>query len=90
MLLDPATGQLTIQARLHQLAGATVLHLHQGRAGMTGPIIATLALMGEAHARGSVMLTPAQVEELLTSLRTFYLDIHTTAFPNGAVRGQLL
>ncbi|MFJ2008622.1 CHRD domain-containing protein [Streptomyces chartreusis] len=69
-------------------------HIHQGAKGKNGDVKVPLfgsAMPDTVHsAAGQVAITDAK---LATSLRTdpsdFYVNLHSTEFPGGAVRGQL-
>lgn len=100
---DPdATGTATLRLRRGQgrlcftlnaanltlpAAGA---HIHRGTADETGPIVVPLrAPAAGGTARGCVAVSRALVRELLSAPTQFYVNVHTTEFPGGAIRGQL-
>jgi CHRD domain len=100
---DPVgTGTATIRARAGQgqvcwsfqvrnitlpAAGA---HIHRGAAGVAGPIVVPLTAPGAGGtSRGCVTASRATVASILRSPAGFYVNVHTTDFPGGAVRGQL-
>jgi len=77
----------------------TRAHIHKAAAGVNGPIhwdfleagnpVASVGgqpsqLRGVARAR-----TAAQLADLLANPSSYYVNVHSTAFPGGAVRGQL-
>lgn len=72
-------------------ADPTAAHLHQGAAGASGPV--ALTLLTPPNGGPSLGCYDAG-EALISSIRTapgdFYLNVHTAAFPSGAVRGQLI
>lgn len=75
------------------------LHVHQGAAGAGGPVVldAGLAPTTDTDGRGrlvfKVPVTRAATLEVLRSIRDdptgYYLDLHTSDHPDGALRGQL-
>lgn len=78
----------------------TGAHLHRGAAGENGPAIATLfsdAMLAERHVQvrgmGEIARVVAQTE-LIQLLREapgeFYVNVHSTGDPRGALRGRLL
>jgi CHRD domain len=58
-------------------------HIHQAPAGVAGPIV---IFFGAALSGSTV---DADVDSVLANPANFYVDVHNTAFPGGAVRGQL-
>jgi hypothetical protein len=71
---------------------ATAAHIHEGAAGVVGvvPVVDLGALDAEGSAQGCVT---GVERKLIKAIRKhpaqFYVDVHTTEFPDGAVRGQL-
>ncbi len=106
---NPLTGEITggsfgFTANANLPPGSTVvgLHIHQGVAGVNGPIV----LDSRISATNSVPLTtgvgtitaetPITTAAQLTAFRGvvanptgFYINLHTTANPAGVIRGQL-
>lgn len=77
----------------------TRAHIHKGAAGINGPIhwdfleagvpVATIGdqpatLRGVARPRATAVL-----EDLLANPDQYYVNVHSTVFPGGAMRGQL-
>jgi CHRD domain len=74
---------------LGQLTGA---HVHRGNAGENGPIVIPLALPSGGDPGTSsecVTANTALLQEILRRPSQFYVNVHTTAFPGGAIRDQL-
>jgi hypothetical protein len=38
---------------------------------------------------GTVLIDPADASAIIANPQNYYVEVHTTAFPNRAVRGQL-
>lgn len=83
-----AFGQMTLIGFVPSMA-----HLHRGPAGTNGPVIHDFAKDSAAKlpetftSNGFFTLNEADSKLLLTE--GLYLNAHSTAFPNGQVRGQL-
>jgi CHRD domain len=70
---------------------AVAAHVHEAARGANGPIVIPLKPPG-ARGRSQACvadLDPALLARLVSQPRQFYVNVHTSAFPNGAVRGQL-
>jgi hypothetical protein len=74
------------------LAGAPGIHIHgPAPAGETAPIVQPLELTGAevgVIAQGT-FTNPDLVAAALANPELFYVNVHTTACPGGAIRGQL-
>jgi hypothetical protein len=71
----------------HTVTNPTAAHIHPGVAGVNGPILFDL---GDPTSPIVVTWnpTPAEVAELFTE--GFYVNVHSAAFPDGEIRGQML
>jgi hypothetical protein len=90
MIFDTATNQINWLIT-HNVANATVAHFHgNGFPGIAAPILIDIgALSGGVTSPmvGSTTLTPTQASDLLAG--RWYVNIHSTTFPGGEIRGQL-
>lgn len=85
------------EARLcFQLAVANILlpatgaHVHVGAAGVNGPIVVPLTPPGvTGMSAGCVNTSRVLVGQILANPAGYYVNVHTTDFPAGAIRGQL-
>ena len=71
----------------------TAAHIHAGVRGVDGPVVVPLFTsprLAGGFASGTVTVAdPTVLAALQSDPSGFYTDLHTTAFPDGAVRGQL-
>lgn len=66
-------------------------HIHKGAVGVAGAVIFPLGsamLTSPISFTSSVALTDAQQADLMANL--YYVNFHSTAFPGGEIRGQLM
>jgi CHRD domain len=73
---------------------ATLAHIHEGAAGINGPIQVILSPPTPALETGATSSDCVPVDAvLLNNIRQnptgFYVNVHNDAYPDGAVRGQL-
>jgi len=74
---------------LQGLDTITAAHIHQGARGVDGPPVLTLKRANEGGFKGCES-APEWVQNAVESNFTgYYVNVHTTAYPNGAIRGQL-
>ncbi|MEN9252436.1 MAG: CHRD domain-containing protein [Thermostichales cyanobacterium BF4_bins_65] len=68
-------------------------HVHEGAAGTNGPVAFSLLVTPDATGRNGTFslvaqdLTQEQIEEFREGL--YYVNIHTTTFNSGELRGQI-
>jgi len=67
----------------------TAAHVHQGATGVAGPVVVTLPTPTFNTSRGCVDIDPALYASIAANPAAFYVNVHTEAFPSGALRGQL-
>ena len=101
---DPVgTGSATIRARrgqgqvcfalnVHDITlPAAGAHVHKAAAGASGPIVVQLVAPGTSGAAsGCVPASRAVVAGMLASPSGYYVNVHTTDYAAGAIRGQLV
>lgn len=81
-------GALCFQLHVRNIKlPATDAHIHRGST--TEIVVPLTAPDALGKARGCVNVSRALVEEVLTTPSAFYVNVHTTDFPDGAVRGNL-
>jgi hypothetical protein len=81
-----------------RISAPTAAHIHDGRAGVAGPVVVLFLEPGTNAASlpgtlssvaGCVGVDPAVARKIAASPRDFYVNIHTADFGPGAIRGQL-
>lgn len=70
---------------------ATGAHIHQGEAGVAGDIVVPFEAPGEdGTASGCVSeVDPNLIADIIANPAGYYVNVHTSDFPAGAIRGQL-
>lgn len=73
------------------LTNPTAAHIHSGVFGVAGPIVVPLnPTFGAGCATGSVAgVSSTLIDQILANPSAFYVNVHSTEFQDGAVRGQL-
>lgn len=83
--------RICYEVRIRHVPNATMAHIHEGRAGRSGaPVLPLKKGVGDARSfEGCSLASRALQYQLANHPRRFYVNVHSTAFPNGAIRGQL-
>ena len=72
----------------------TAAHIHRGIAGASGPIVVlanntSFPNLGASSATGCAAVDPTLAQEIMDTPSNFYVNVHTSDFGAGAIRGQL-
>jgi hypothetical protein len=88
--LRAGQGQVCYQLAASNLPPAAAAHIHRANAGSSGPVVVPLKTPNAAgKASGCVTAARTLVNAILASPASYYANVHTAEFPNGAIRGQL-
>ena len=82
---------ITYSILVNGIATPTVAHIHRGAFGVAGSVVVDLnPTFGGGCTSGTVMNVDATlIGQILANPSDFYVNVHSTEFANGAVRGQL-
>jgi CHRD domain len=93
--LNQGQGEVCFDLAWAGIDGTVVAaHIHAAPAGIAGPVVVPLftdvALAGTDSATGCVSgVSEALIKDIRQNPENYYVNIHSTVFPAGAVRGQL-
>jgi len=89
VVADSATKTMVASVATSGITG-TAAHIHEGAVGVAGPVIFPLTetTPGSGKWGTSVVLTDAQLATLKAG--GYYFNVHSAAFPDGEIRGQIL
>lgn len=85
--LNVGQGQLCYTLTSSNLATLSMAHIHSGQTGKAGPPVVTLTPNAPTSTCISVPKDIAQ--KLVAAPGDYYVNLHTSDHPNGAIRGQL-
>lgn len=86
---DATTNTICADITVSGLAAPTMAHIHKGARGVAGPPILTLETPVNGASSKCFSVEKALAASLIADPANFYVNIHTAAYPSGAIRGQL-
>ena len=89
VVVDPPKGTACYIMNVSGLEGVTAAHIHSGGPGETGRPVVTLEAPEGGTSGGCVQVAADISAAILGSPESYYVNVHTRALPNGAIRGQL-
>ena len=104
--IDPVAKEFAITLRVFNIPTTTTAgHIHVGPKGIAGPVVidfpaiagrlgdfVTTFRVGEASFRASAAIGINTIDDVIQAVANgnAYVNIHTTTFPGGEIRGQLV
>lgn len=93
-IMIPATaGQICFAILVRNTDMPTAAHIHSGGVAASGGIVISLVKPNAGNPGASSGCLTGQNQTQISAIRAnpskFYVNVHTTAKPNGALRGQL-
>ncbi|HXG66579.1 MAG TPA: CHRD domain-containing protein [Blastocatellia bacterium] len=89
MQLNQGRRRICFQLSVQNIDPATAAHIHEGPAGVAGPVVVTLVPPTDGFSSDCITVDPDLIKEIRQNPENFYVNVHNAAFPAGAVRGQL-
>jgi hypothetical protein len=87
--VNTASGQVCVNLTTTATEPMTGLHLHEGAAGVAGPVRVDFAVVSGTAAAKCVTTSAVQAQAIVDDPADFYLNAHTATYPDGAIRAQL-
>ena len=87
--VTPGRNRVCYDVDYRNIPRATMAHIHSGRPGVAGPPVVTLRMPMGGTSRGCATVSRVLARDLLDRPGAFYVNVHSQAFPEGAIRGQL-
>ena len=91
VILDTSLGQACYGINVSNITlPAAASHIHEGAAGVAGPVVVPFTAPDASGASsGCVAVEADLMQRIMQNPAGFYVNVHTSDFPGGAVRGQL-
>ena len=90
LTVDPEERRICYDFRLSGLATPLMAHIHRAPAASIGPSVVTLFTGPADDLRECKTWTAERLAEIVENPSNFYVNVYTTEYPDGALRGQLL
>jgi hypothetical protein len=88
--LRAGQGQVCYQLAAKNLPPAVAAHIHRGGTEVAGPVVVPLTTPNAVGvSSGCASAARTLVKAILANPASFYVNVHTSEFPAGAIRGQL-
>lgn len=75
---------------VRNIGPVTAAHIHRGAVGVAGPPVVTLEPPVDGHSKACAEIAGSLGDEIQANPAAFYVNVHTSDYPNGAIRGQLM
>ena len=85
--VDNEPNTLCYVVEVSKIEPATAAHIHEAPEGVAGPVVVPLAAPTDGDSAGCAETPLAQ--EILADPTAYYVNVHNTTYPSGAIRGQL-
>jgi hypothetical protein len=87
--LSPAPNQVCFTIDVTNLGTVTAAHIHHAPAGINGPVVVPLTAPVGGSSTGCVTVDATLLKDIMQHPDQYYVNVHTTDYPGGAIRGQL-
>ena len=89
VVVDPPKGTACYIINVTGLDHVTAAHIHTGGPGENGPPVVPMKAPEGGSSGGCETITAEVAAALLANPGGYYVNVHTSTFPGGAIRGQL-
>lgn len=88
LAFDSEKGQVCYTLTANGTDIPTMAHIHKGAIGTAGPVVVALTAPANGRAKDCTPVAADVMSAILATPSDYYVNVHTAAFPKGAMRGQ--
>ena len=87
--INDDSNRICTDLEVRMIGDVTAAHIHRGAAGVNGPPVVTLDPPDDNDSDDCDTVDDTLIDEIRGNPAGFYVNVHTTDYPNGAIRGQV-
>lgn len=89
--IDVSKREVCYEVAVQKIDRPVGMHIHEGERGKSGDIVVPLTTpsAGDGTTTGCASVDATLMGRIAATPGNFYVNVHTQAFPQGALRGQL-
>lgn len=89
MTVNPGQTEICYTLTVSMVENVTAAHIHRAPVGVAGPVVVPLVAPTTGTSTACASVTRQLGLDILMNPADYYVNVHSIAFPAGAVRGQL-
>lgn len=89
MTVNLGHSEICYDLTVANLDPVVAAHIHSAPAGINGPVVVPLVAPVSGSSSDCITVDPSLAKAIAKAPQAFYVNVHTTVFPGGAIRGQL-
>lgn len=89
LTLNQGQGTITYSIQVSGINPPTAAHIHEAVAGIAGPVVIPLNPPTNGVSSGVVFLGKEEIKSIRMNPEMYYVNVHNSQYPGGALRGQL-
>jgi hypothetical protein len=89
LVVNANRGRICYLLAVKDITPATMAHIHVGGPTIAGPVVVPLAPPTNGFSARCMPVDKALAQQIVDDPGNYYVNVHTSDFPAGAVRGQL-
>ena len=87
--INDDSNRICTDLEVRMIGQVTAAHIHRGAPGVNGPPVVTLDPPDDNDSDDCDTADDALIDEIRHNPAGFYVNVHTTEYPDGAIRGQI-